>query len=200
MPLVACRIACRIATLCLEPLAGYFGLESLWLRLPLVACGTFTTSPRVWLDASRRLQDRLQDSYSLPRASCGILRISLPWHVSTNYSNSTSNNSTSTDLFASSIWKDGPFAVRSICRQTSRAGTDLFASSLLQTASTSRHLRDVMDDTKITTHDSVNNVLAYEGFLTRVLAVLRPSSLVLDHSLDRKPFSRESRNMSTGSL
>jgi hypothetical protein len=47
------------------------------------------------------------------------------------------------DLFASSIWKDGPFAVthqEQVCN-----GTDLFASSLLQTVSASRRLRDSYD-------------------------------------------------------
>ncbi len=63
------------------------------------------------------------------------------------------------DLFASSLWKDGPFAVTHE-EQVSNS-TNMFASSLLQTASASRRLRDVMDDIKPLTQDSVDNVLAW---------------------------------------
>jgi hypothetical protein len=63
------------------------------------------------------------------------------------------------DLFASSLWKDGPFAVTHE-EQVSNS-TNMFASSLLQTASASRRLRDVMDDIKPLTPDSVDNVFAW---------------------------------------
>jgi hypothetical protein len=84
------------------------------------------------------------------------------------------------DLFASSLWKTGPFAVTHEERESN--STDLFASSILQSASasrrlkdsydiasslwldasrrTSRRLRTVMDDIKPLTRDSVDNVLA----------------------------------------
>ena len=85
------------------------------------------------------------------------------------------------DLFASSLWKTGPFAVTHEERESN--STDLFASSILQSASasrrlkdsydiasslwldasrrTSRRLRTVMDDIKPLTRDSVDNVLAW---------------------------------------
>ncbi len=85
------------------------------------------------------------------------------------------------DLFASSLWKTGPFAVTHEERESN--STDLFASSILQSASasrrlkdsydiasslwldasrrTSRRLRTVMDDIKPLTRDSVDNILAW---------------------------------------
>jgi hypothetical protein len=114
---------------------------------------SYDIASSLWLDASRRSLDRLKDSYyfasSLLRDSSDLVAVACEQY----------SNSTSTDLFASSIWKDDPFAVTN--REQVCNGTDTFASSLLQTASASRRLRDVMDDTKISTHDSVNNVLAW---------------------------------------
>jgi hypothetical protein len=94
----------------------------------------------LWLEASRRLQESYYFASSLLRESSDLAAVACE----------QDSNSTSTDLFASILWKDGPFG----------NGTDLFASSLLQTASASRRLRDVMDDIKPLTQYSVDNALA----------------------------------------
>jgi hypothetical protein len=84
------------------------------------------------------LQECLQDSYyfasSLLHDSSDLVAVSPEEQES---------NSTSTDLFASSLWKNGPFAVTH--QEQVYNGTDLFALSLLQTASASLRLRENYD-------------------------------------------------------
>jgi hypothetical protein len=101
---------------------------------------SYEIASSLWLDASRRLQESYYVPSSLLRESSDLAAVACE----------QDSNSTSTDLFASILWKDGPFG----------NGTDLFASSLLQSASASRRLRDVMDDIKPLTQYSVDNALA----------------------------------------
>jgi hypothetical protein len=91
---------------------------------------TISFASGLWRDASRRLRESYDLASSLWRDSSDLIVFERGQLI----------NTTSTDLFGSILWKEGPFAVTHEA-QVSNV-TDRFASSLLLSATASRRLQD----------------------------------------------------------